>query len=133
MDVFERGMRRTFIGGIKADAVVFHDDPGAIIRVPRLNEDMQWPGIGIHTVLDGVFHDGLQSQWRQTKTGEGRIVFYDEHIVILCLLYGQVGTGMLQLRGKRYDAVAGNGVEIPAQVVSEIHCDLPGLLRINVA
>ena len=42
-------------------------------------------------------------------------------------------SGNRALAGKRNGTVAGNGVEIFAQVVGEIHCHLPGLLRILIA
>lgn len=49
-------------------------------------------------MLDGIFHDGLQGQRRQAKADKRRVVFHDEQVVKLCLFYGQVGVGVLQLR-----------------------------------
>ena len=115
----------TVIGGSKTASVVFHDDLSAGIRVLCPDGDVQRLGIGVHTMLDGVFHDGLQSQRRHLEMNKRRIVIHNKHLVKLRLFYCQVGAGVLQFSGKRYDSVAYNGFEIPAQIVGEIHRDLP--------
>ena len=84
-------------------------------------------------MLDGVFHDRLEGQWWKAKIGNRRIEFRNKHITKLRLLYGQIGMGVLQFRGKENGAVAGNGIEIPAQIAGEIQRDLPGLWGIELA
>jgi hypothetical protein len=94
---------------------------------------MQRPGIGIHAVLDGVLHDGLQGQWRQAKACEGRIEINNKHIVKLRLFYSQIGAGVFQFCGKGNGVVTGDGVEISAQVIGEILRDLPSFLGVKSA
>ena len=65
--------------------------------------------------------------------GKRRIVIYRKHGTMLRLFYSQVGSGMLQFRGKGNGAVTRDSVEIPAQVVGEIHCGLLGLLGVKPA
>ena len=123
-------MRLDFYGGIEPGSAVLHDDCGAGTRMPRPDTDMQRPGIGIHPMLYGVLHDGLQCQGRQAELGIRDIVFDSEHIVVLRLFHAQVGPGVLQFRRKGNGAVACDGVKIPAQIVGKIHRDLPGLCGI---
>ena len=65
--------------------------------------------------------------------GIRRIVIHSKHIVMLRLFYGQIGAGVLQLYGEGNGAVAGDGVEIPAQIVGEIQRNLLGLPGVETA
>ena len=95
-------MRLTVIGCVKTGAVVSHNNLNAEIRGLCPDGNVQRSGIGIHTMLDGVFHDGLQGQRRQAEMGKRRIVIHNKHLVKLRLFYGKIGAGVLQFCGKRY-------------------------------
>ena len=66
-DVFKRNTRDRCFIGIKTFTVVHNDDLAAGICFPRLDQYVKGLGIGIPAVLDGVFHDGLQGQCRDTE------------------------------------------------------------------
>ena len=131
--IFQGDAWPDFIRGIKAGAVVLYNDLCAGIGVPCPDGNAQRVGIGISAVLDCVFNDRLQCKRRNAKAGKGRVPIHDEHIVQLRLFHGQVSAGVLQFCRKGNGAVTGDSVEIFAQIVSEIHRDLPGLLRIGPA
>ena len=131
--VLQRGMGLAFIGGIKARAGIFHDDLCSGIRAPRPDGDAQRTGVGVNAMLDGILHDGLKGQRRQAELCKRRIVFHKKHLLISRLFHGQIGAGVLQLRGKGDEVLAGDGIEVLLQVAGEIHSDLSGLLRVLIA
>ena len=132
-DVIQRCMGLALVRGIKAGAVVFHDDRCAGICFSRPDGYGQRARIGISAVLNGVFNDRLQGKRRHAEEGMRRIVFDDEAFCILGLFHGEVCAGVIQLRGKRNGGIAGHGGEVLAQVGGEIHDDLLGLLRVLTA
>ena len=62
-----------------------------------------------------------------------RVIFYKNAVLIQCLLYGNVGTGMLQFRRKRDRTGTCYRGKVFSQVGSKIHDHLPCRLRILVA
>ena len=74
---------------------------------------MQWIRIGIHAMLNGVFHNRLHGQRRQTEMREWRIIFDNKQVVKQRLFYSQVGAGVFQLCGKGNGTITGDSVEIP--------------------
>ena len=66
-------MRLTVIGCVKTGAVVFHNNLNAEIRGLCPDGNAQRSVIGIHTMLNGVFYNGLQSQRWKAEMGKARV------------------------------------------------------------
>jgi len=130
LNVFQGNTRFAVIVEIKAAAVVHNNDLTAGICFSCLNGNVKLTGIRISAVFDGIFHDGLEGQRRHTKQDVRRVIIDNQAVLVLGLLHGEVGAGVVQFRRKRDRRSACDGGEIFTQVGSEIHNDLPGLLRI---
>ena len=94
---------------------------------------MKRPRVGVPTVLDGVFHDGLQRQRRHAEHGMRRVVLDEKAVLILGLFHRKVGAHVLELGGEGDGLGACDGGEVLAQVGGEVQHDLPGLQRVLVA
>ena len=128
--VRQRDMRLLIVGRRKAGAVVFYDDLAAGICLPGPYGDVQGGVLGIHAVLDGILHNGLESQRRQAEFLVQDIIVYRKAVFKLHLFHGQIGAGVLQLVSKGHGVLAGNGGEVLAKIGGEIQRDLLSLLGI---
>ena len=66
---------------MKAYAIVFHDDFAMLFRLPGFDGDVDGGVAALHTVLDGILHDGLQGQRRDAEIGK-RCVELDQQLVL---------------------------------------------------
>ena len=74
-NVVQREMPFAVVGGVEAPVVVGYDDLAAGSRFSRLDGNAKRSGIGISAVLDGILHDGLQGQRRDTERGIPLLAF----------------------------------------------------------
>ena len=123
-------MRLAVIGVGKTAAVIRSDDLAAGICFSCPYGNVKRTGIGISAVLDGVLHYRLQGQRRYAEPGMRRIEIDDQAVLVLSLLYSEIGPYMLEFIGEWDGLRACNSGEIFAQIRSEIQHDLPGFLRI---
>ena len=131
--VHQGSMRTGILIRREAGTVVLDSNHASGAGMPCADQDVQRAGIRVYAMLDGILHDGLKGQRRQTELHKLRVVFHEKHFIILCLLYGQICAGVFQLCGKGNEVPAGNSVEVLLQVAGEIHGDLPGLPRVLIA
>ena len=126
-------MRFTVVGGAIVGSVVLHDDLTVRLCLTRRDIDAQRIAVRIQTVLDGVFHKGLQRQGRHAEIDMRRIVFDKEHILMLCLFHGEIRAGMLELIFKGYKLLVRERGEVLVQIGGEVQRDLLRLIRVLLA
>ena len=123
-------MRLAVIGAIKTAAVIRNCDLTAGIRFSCPDENVKRAGIGISAMFDSVFHNGLQRQRRDAEPGMRCVVFNEQAVLVLSLLYGKVSAYMLKLGREGNGIRACNCGEILSQIGGKIHDNLTGLLRV---
>ena len=121
------------IGGLEAGSVVLDDYFDILIRLPRGDGNVDGGVTFAHAVYDGVFDDGLQSQWRQAEQGVLRVEIDEEGVFKLRHFHGEVSAGVLQLFGEGYGSFLGDGGEIFPQITVEVQNDLLCFLWILTA
>ena len=81
-------------------------------------------------MLDGIFHDGLQGQRRQSEARVRRIELNKQLSLKAYLLYRQISPHVLQLLGKGYRSLFCDRREILSQIIGKIQGDLLRLGRV---